>query len=336
MSTTIPIKRPSRTRRFFGGFFYVSFCAVTLALGAAIGWINQSPIFAAMVSDRIKQAIGIKPPPPEETFHSDEMTLLVLGCDEDRYYGGKQILNEQARSDMILLCKLDFKHNRVGGIAIPRDLWVNLPEDGDRDGHKINAYHAIGGKKLAEQAVEHVTGVEVDRTLVLNFKAFQEMVDLTGGIEVYIPKNMKYTDKAGGLYIDFKKGRQKLNGYDAMCFVRFRKSDSDFARMDRQRDFMLSFKSAVMGNPMVLPKVIEKASDMVGDGLSAPEITALSMFMQKVGNDNIKMGTLPVTEGRGTNLNLDEGKLNEALETYYLREKSSQTASLTSDGQVGR
>lgn len=62
-----------------------------------------------------------------------------------------------------------------------------------------------------------------DRTIVLNFKAFQELIDLLGGIEVFIQKDMVYKDVRGGLDIDLKKGRHNLNGVDAMGHVRFRK-----------------------------------------------------------------------------------------------------------------
>jgi LCP family protein required for cell wall assembly len=252
---------------------------------------------------------------PQDVFYSDGLTLLVLGCDEDRAPGGKKVTREYARSDMILVARLDFKEKRVGGISIPRDLEVQLP--GYR-AQKINAYHSIGGKLLAQRAVEQVIGLPVDRVVVLNYEAFQELVNMVGGVEVFIEKKLKYTDRAGDLYIDLEPGRQKLDGYEAMGFVRMRHTDDDFQRMKRQREFMLALKDSVMQKPSILPTVVEKAADVLGSELSSDEMAALGGFMQKVKSDSIKLAALPVLPGHGYNLLLDSANLRKVLEETYL------------------
>lgn len=320
-------RRKSIAGRIFGALWYLAVCAVFLGIGSAAGWVATSPILTNMVLTRI----GLRSSEPKTVFDSDEMTVLVLGCDEDRYYGGKQILRTAARSDMMLLAKFDFANNRVGGVSIPRDLWVNLP---GYSGHKINAYHAIGGPDLAKQAVEHILGVRIDRVMVLNYEAFKDMIDLVGGVEVYIPKNMDYDDVRGGLHIHLKKGRRNLTGYDAMGFIRFRHSDSDFARIDRQRDLMLAFKRQVLQDPAVLPAVVEKAAEVMNGEFNTDEISALSVFMNRVKNDNIRMGTLPVFEGSGTNLILDTAKVEETLQTHYILSRSTRTASRIQGGDL--
>lgn len=320
------LQRPARRRspfvRFLSGLVYAVFCVLTLGLGSVAGWANKSPIMMAMIGNMLPFTHA----EPTEVFKSDTLTFLVLGCDEDRYYAppgqtAKQVLNKQARSDMMLLVRLDFTNNRVGGISIPRDLWVEV--DG-HDGHKINAYHAIGGPELSAKAVEQVTGIKPDRVIVLNYKAFQDMVDLVGGVEVYVPRPMKYTDVRGGLFIDFDKGRHRMDGYDAMCYVRFRKSDSDFARMDRQRDFMVQFKNAILSKPQMLPRVLEEASNFVGDTMNPTELASLADFMRGVPSESIKMGPLPVVDGRGSTLRLDEDKLEDALKAYQVVQSTSQ------------
>lgn len=320
-------RKKSTAGRVLGALWYLVVCALFLGIGSAAGWVATSPILTNMVLTRI----GLRTAEPRTVFDSNEMTVLVLGCDEDRYYGGKQILRTAARSDMMLLAKFDFENNRVGGVSIPRDLWVNLP---GYSGHKINAYHAIGGPDLAKQAVEHILGVQIDRVMVLNYEAFKDMIDMVGGVEVYIPKNMDYDDVRGGLHIHLKKGRRTLTGYDAMGFIRFRHSDSDFARIDRQRDLMLAFKRQVLQDPAALPAVVEKAAEVMNGEFNTDEISALSVFMNRVKNDNIKMGTLPVFEGSGTNLILDTAKVEETLQTHYILSRTTRTASRNQGGEL--
>jgi LCP family protein required for cell wall assembly len=296
-------------KKILGALFYTVFCAFVLLLGAGAQWVGRSPTLVSVLTGELLNR------DPQDVFLSDSTTLLVLGCDEDRSYGGKTITRKNARSDMMLVARLDFKNRRVGGLSIPRDLEWELP--GYRP-QKINAYHSIGGKELAKLAVESVVGFPIDHVVVLDYGAFQEMVDIVGGVDVFVPKNMKWTDKAGDLYINLKAGRQKLDGYNAMCFVRFRHTDSDFKRMERQREFMLALKESVLKRPTALPEVVNKASDVLGNALDDDEMAAVARFLRGVPNESIKMGTLPVLEGRGYNLVLDHSKLQDALVENYL------------------
>lgn len=295
--------------KLFGGIWYLFVCFLFLSAGTVFGWgFSSEPLKAILLG-----AVGMRETEPKTVFNAKEMTVLLLGCDENRYYG--KLLDTAARSDMMLLAKFDFENNRVGGISIPRDLEVRL----DGKSHKINAYHALGGPELSKKAVESVVGMPIDRVMVLNYDAFQEMVDIVGGVEVYVPKKMDYDDWGGRLHIHLKPGRQMLTGQQAMGFVRFRHSDNDFARVERQRDLMLAFKQAVMAHATALPAVVSKASEALGGRFTPDEIAALSFFMRKVKSDQIKMGTLPVRDGKGSFLVVDERNLQSVLEAHYLK-----------------
>ena len=225
---------------------------------------------------------------------------------------------------MMLVARLDFKANRISGVTIPRDLLVQLP--GYRS-QKINAYHSIGGADLAKRAAEYVVGIPIDRVVTIDYEALKDMVDLIGGVEVFVEKKMKWTDKAGGLFIDLKPGRQTLDGYNAMCYVRFRHSDSDFARSERQKNFLMAFKASALGSPMMMNRVAGKAVQLLGGGLSPSEVAALAMFSQKVSADNIKFGAIPVLPASHYNLEIDRGQLRETLRQYHLIDDATTVTS---------
>lgn len=304
-----PRKKTPTWKKAAGAFLYVLFCVLALGAGTAFSVLKANPIIAEAIMQRVRNESA------EDIFERDSLTLLILGCDVDLARGGKKVLRENARSDMMLVTKLDFKNKRIGGVSIPRDLEVQLP--GYR-AQKINAYHSIGGKELAKQAAEQVLGVTVDRVIVLNYEAFQDMVNLVGGVDVYVPKDMKYTDRRGGLFIDLKKGRHHMDGYTAMGFVRFRHSDSDFMRMQRQRDFMLALKDSVMKNPGLVQPLSEKAIEVLGGEMSQSEMVALGNFIKSIPADTIKMSNLPVYDGSGTNLLIDSSKLQDTLRENFL------------------
>lgn len=279
-------------KRALGVSGYLAFCTVSLGVGTGVGWIQQSPVLTRLLKDRGLHLLHMQPADPFQG--RDSFTLLVLGCDEDWYFGGKQLIRHKARSDMMLLARLDFKNNRITGLSIPRDTLCEV--DGYK-AQKINAYHLLGGNDLAQKAVETLLpGVHIDKTVALNFDSFNQMIDAAGGVDVYVPKNMNYDDFRGHLHIHLKAGRQHLNGEQAQGFVRFRHTDSDFARTSRQRDFLLAFKDQVESHPLTLPTVINKGVDVMDHVLSDDEIAAMAEFAQKIGSDNIQMAQLPVVD----------------------------------------
>jgi LCP family protein required for cell wall assembly len=311
-------------RRIVGWTLYSLFLAVMLAAGAGYSWLNKSPVLKQMALGMI----GIAPPPPQEVFGRDSITILLLGCDEDRVYGRVKPVMEKARSDMMLVAKLDFKSKQITGVSIPRDTVVAANGFAEQ---KINGYHAIGmrqggpelGKEFARRAVETLLPVHIDRVVVLDYKSLQEMVNIVGGVYLYVEKQMDYDDRAAALHIHLKPGRQKLDGYRAMGFVRFRHSDSDFERQNRQKQFLLAFKESVLKHIGSLPEVVNKAVEGLSNGLNQDEVAALAFFAKEIGGDNIDMGMVPIVEVRGTtNLRVDYGKLPETLARYRLADAS--------------
>lgn len=305
-------------KRILKGTAFVVLCAFAIGAGTILGYVGKSPLIQQMAIQRIQNT------PPEEIFREDTVNVLLLGCDEDRAYGGKKILRQYARSDMMLVARLDFKTKQITGVSIPRDTLADLP--GYRE-QKINAYHSIGGKDLAKRAVENLLGLSIDKVIVLDYQIFQDVVDMVGGVDVFIDKKLKYTDRRGGLYIDLKPGLQHLDGYNAMCFVRYRHGDSDFARQARQKDFLLAMRDAVRKNPVVIGDVANKAAQMLEDDFTLEQIAAIVSFAQKIGSDNIRMGQIPVFDAPNYNLRVDRRNLRKTLEEFDMLDGEPTTVS---------
>lgn len=310
--------KKTNARSIVGGIFYIFFLSALVFAGGIAGWLNSSEIIRSTIIQ------GITKKTPQKVFADsndggDSLTILILGCDKDLYYGGKQVIHSHARSDMMMVARMDFNRKIVGAISIPRDTLCELP--GYRR-QKINGYHAKGGPELSKQAVEHLLpGVKIDRVAVLNFDAFVEIVDILGGVELYVPKDMKYNDNAGNLHINLKKGRQQLNGTDALGFVRFRKGsnggDSDFERQKRQKDLMLAIKEKLIKNWTQATNVLDKTVDLSGKAFDSEEIGSLALFMKSVETEKIRMGQIPVVDIPGTyDLSVDGTKLDKALREF--------------------
>ncbi|MGB9305359.1 MAG: LCP family protein [Mycobacterium sp.] len=139
-----------------------------------------------------------------------------------------------SRTDTILLVHLpSFGSNtRPTVVSIPRDSYVPIPGHGK---DKINAAFAMGGAPLLVQTVEQATGLRLDHYAEVGFGGFAVLVDAIGGVTVCPTDSI--SDPLAG--IDLPAGCQKLNGRNALGYVRSRATPrADLDRMINQRQVM--------------------------------------------------------------------------------------------------
>ena len=170
-------------------------------------------------------------------------TILILGSDR-RFVDIKE--HNPARSDTILLVRLDPSKAATPVLSIPRDLVVDIPGFG-RD--KINDAYADGGPSLTVRTLRQLLHIPINHVINVNFGGFRKAVDRLHCVYVDIDRRY-FNDNnppagGGGNYatIDIQPGYQKLCGSDALDYVRFRHLDTDFVRAARQQDFLSQAKS---------------------------------------------------------------------------------------------
>jgi|GEM_PF-4261370 len=228
--------------------------------------------------------------PPHQYFGGRGQVLMVLTGetteDDDKYTG---------LTDTIMVCLLDFNYNRVKVISIPRDTIVHY---GRRWG-RINEAASINAdvNALGEKVGEFVT-VPIDNVVSVNYDGFRDIIDALGGVEVEVPKRMKYTDRAGGLSIDFEPGPQRLNGQHALEYARFRHdAEGDFGRIRRQQQLITELKRQKLNIGIVssLPQLIPAMQRAVSTSkeLSYEQMRALMGFIAGLERENIEFATLP-------------------------------------------
>ncbi len=170
--------------------------------------------------------------PKVEQAHGAQ-TILLIGSDRRWSTPGS------ARSDTIILARIDATHHRIGLLSIPRDLYVEIPGHGHA---RINEAFTQGGAGLLIRTVREEFGVAIDHFVEVNFSGFRNLVDHLGG--VYLPIEQRYynvnvhTPGTNYANIDLRPGYQKLTGANALAFARFRHTDSDLYRAARQQIFL--------------------------------------------------------------------------------------------------
>lgn len=165
---------------------------------------------------------------------NERINVLILGVDDGDSEAAK---TEPKRTDAMLLLSFDPKANKVALLSIPRDTKILIT--GHRDPQKINAAYTFGGVVGAKQAVANLLHVPIHYYALANWQGFIEFVDMIGGVDLYVDRDMHYEDPYADLVIDIKHGFQHMDGKTAGKYVRFRSDElGDIGRVQRQQKFM--------------------------------------------------------------------------------------------------
>lgn len=204
-------------------------------------------------------------PPPTPTLAAPAaggpITVLLLGSDE------RPGETDPARTDAIIVARIDPRSGRVALVSLPRDLWVEIPGYGHARINAANVWGIIynapeGGLGLAQKTVSNLLGIPIDYTIHINFQGFIGAIDALGGVTVDVPKEL-YDDAFptmdyGYTIAHFLPGPQQMDGATALMYSRIRHPDSDFERMRRQQAVVVAALARIREqNPMQSLKSLE-------------------------------------------------------------------------------
>lgn len=239
-----PPDQPPRPGRGLVQRAALAMVAIVLLSAGAVGATGLLQVDAISNSFQDAQnanggAIRIQEVTPAEA--GKPQTIMILGTDER--LGADEGLTKDARSDTIILARMDARQDAITLMSIPRDLKVKIPGYPIPD--KINAAFTNGGANLTAKTVKQLLSrqgepFKINHVVQVSFTGFRRMVDFLGCTYVDIDRRY-YNDRGGpGGYatIDIKPGYQKLCGSDALDYVRYRHSDNDLVRGARQQDFV--------------------------------------------------------------------------------------------------
>jgi LCP family protein required for cell wall assembly len=170
-------------------------------------------------------------------------TIMLIGSDK-RAKTARDYQGGSARSDTIILIRLDPSKKATALLSIPRDLKVDIPGYGI---NKINAAYTFGGPRLVLATVRHLTGLRINHVIDTDFIGFVNAIDQLGC--VYLDVDERYYNSGLGFdnyaAINLQPGYQRLCGRNALSFVRYRHTDSDIVRAARQQMLLSQLKQQV-------------------------------------------------------------------------------------------
>ena len=215
--------------------------------------------------------------------------IVVAGTDEEGY-----------RTDLILLLRYNMSTNCVNVLQIPRDTRI---ENTSRHDNKINSAYSMPEKEQAlSDEIELITGIRPEKYVIVSFRAFRELIDAIGGVEVNVPMRMYYTDPVQNLTIDLYPGKQVLNGRQSEMFMRFRYNNDgtgypngDIDRIQEQKKFYEAALNKVLSGSTILkvPKIMGIINKNVRTDFTGEDIMKYIGKIPSFKMENIKIFTLP-------------------------------------------
>jgi LCP family protein required for cell wall assembly len=268
---------------------------LVLAVVAVVAAVTLAPTAGYRVAESVIAPSRESIPAVSAPEPGKPVNILLVGSDSradelDRLNasdaGGR-------RADTIMIVHISPERQKVVLLSVPRDLKVKI----DGKTSKINAALNAGPSQLVDM-VERTTGIELNHYVRIDFSGFVKLVDALGGVKLCNETGKRIDDASTNLHME--PGCATLDGPQALSFVRVRKIDSDFQRIQRQQQFLRAVMSEVTSaeNVFSLPKLTRLGRELTGavstdEGLRVKDGIELARKLGSLDDDSLDMRTYP-------------------------------------------
>lgn len=214
------------------------------------------------------------------------VNLLIMGIDARN-------AEENSRSDTMIAASIDRKTRQVVMVWIPRDTRVEVASNRY---DKINSVNALKGPEEACKAAGKLLGTRIDYYVVTNFSGFEKIIDILGGVDIEVDSAMNHYDPNPKLSINLAKGKQHLNGAQALSYVRYRGGPTaDIGRTVRQQKFVNALAREMFKTRTItkLPQLVPEISQHIRTNIPASDLLFMVEVARQFDAAGIITQTLP-------------------------------------------
>ncbi|HET7668523.1 MAG TPA: LCP family protein [Mycobacterium sp.] len=300
--------------------------ALAVVVGTGVAW-GKIRSFESGINHFSSMVLG-------EGGEDGAIDVLLVGLDSRTDAHGNPLSEEElatlragddvsTNTDTIILVRIPNNGKSATAISIPRDSYVSAPGVGKM---KINGVYGSvkeekriklvesgvsdteadkqsteAGREALIKTVANLTGVTVDHYAEIGLLGFALITDALGGVNVCL-KNAVYEPLSGA---DFPAGWQKLDGPQALSFVRQRHDlpRGDLDRVTRQQAVMASLAHEVISSKTLSsPATLNRLQDAVQRSVVLSEGWDVMQFveqLQKLTAGSVAFATIPILEEAG-------------------------------------
>lgn len=299
-----PRRRKTRGQRSKRMYLLLAGCLLLflVAVGAGYALNKVDKTLEGVTEDPYK--LPDQPVVEKPYEQKKSLAFVIVGVDTRKNIG---MLN----TDVLVAAVANPVTQKLTMVSLPRDTRVQIP--GYPGYHKVNEVFALGenikrdaelkgkpvtenGMTMLKKTLDHMLGIRVEHYVQLDFEGFTAVIDKLGGVTVDVDRDLVYELPKQGVYRSLKKGRQVLNGEQALGFVRHRidrrgdaYNSSDFDRNRRQQQVIraVAEKSLSMDGLSSLTAVMDTVGQHIKTDLSKEQIKGLALDFANFSSSSI-------------------------------------------------
>ena len=322
---------------------FLSVILVALIAGTAymermLNLINKNPDDSTMSREEYEQFLKDQQATEEtgftgETIDPNDVNLNLNDkpVESKEYIINIMLIGQDRRPGEGRTRSVNKKTKELTLTSFMRDLYIAIPGYYD---DKMNHSYRYGGMKLLDKCLETNFGVKVDGNIEVDFEGFTDVIDLVGGVDIYLSNSEANNLIAQGYRA--QKGMNHLSGEAALAYARNRSvGNGDFTRTERQRNVLNAIFEKCRGMSLSqLQNLMEKALPMITTDLTNRQILDyLTDLVPMLGDMKLNTsripadGTFKYASIRGMSVLLPDLEANRAI----LNEMMTRTVRLTDD-----
>lgn len=253
-------------------------------------------------------------------FKKDQpINILVIGTDKRSGKGNEGYGDAESvgHADTTILFHVSKDRTNATALSIPRDLITDIPACPTKQPNgSVKDIPATSGTRFNNslgqegrdpgctmRTVKQLTGIEIDNFMMVDFNAVKSLSTAVGGVPVCVEKDVNDRDSK----LNLKAGEHRLQGEQALAFVRTRHAfgnESDLDRIKTQQQFLGSMmremkSKETLTSPKKFVSLAEAATKSltVDQGLgSIGKLTDLAGELKDINLKNVTFTTLPVLD----------------------------------------
>ncbi|MBQ9572069.1 MAG: LCP family protein [Acidaminococcaceae bacterium] len=279
--------RPKRRRMRWGRLFLL--LVVLAVLLTSVFW-GSVWVYTNIIHAPEKKVVAADPQIEKDEKLNQRINVLLLGIDDGDSEADE---SEPKRTDAMIVASFDPEAHKISLLSLPRDTMVILP--GHTQYEKLNSAYTYGGVAMAKQTIANLLRIPIHYYALANWKGFIEIINLIGGVDLYVDRDMHYEDPYANLKIDIKHGYQHLDGEKSGQYVRFRSDElGDIGRVQRQQKFLkaLGLQMFSIENITKIPKLLATAKEYIETDMDTATMLKAARSFNIMSDNNIKSGML--------------------------------------------
>lgn len=282
-------------QKILKGIGFIAFCLLLSLISGTIVYFtylgsaepasqstNKKKVFEEAFS-----SVNTKPEAPKKEEEGERINFLVAGID------GKDC-------DAIIFSTFHTTKKKLDLFLIPRNTHYKMSGGGSGNTDRLGDIYRSHNISGLQSAVAALAGLESQFYVVVDYSAFEAIVDALGGVPITVKQRMYYEDKYAKpqLVIDFKPGSHTLKGKEALNYIRYISGSSDNTlqrgengRTEAMKEFIEA--SLYRAYTMKLPALISTAYRNVKSDMKPATLAALTTSVVGMKREDIRVRIMP-------------------------------------------